>query len=82
MGRKLVADLVVYAVVGAGTRLQSVPHLPYEPGQSFSSTSSGFVGGNPWLIRDLRFVLWQVSYGAEQRRGRALYTRGWLFEKH
>jgi hypothetical protein len=27
MGRKLGADLVTYVVVGAGTRLQSVPHL-------------------------------------------------------
>jgi hypothetical protein len=46
MGRKLGADLVIYAVVGVGTRLESVPHLSYEPGQSFSSTSSGNVGGN------------------------------------
>ena len=45
MGRKLGADLVVYAVVGAGTKLQSVPHLTYEPGQSFSATSSGVLGG-------------------------------------
>ena len=45
MGRKLGADLVVYVVVGVGTRLQSVPNLTYEPGQSFSSTSSGVWGG-------------------------------------
>jgi hypothetical protein len=45
MGRKLGADLVVYAVVPAGTRLQSVPHITYEPGQSYSGTTSGFVGG-------------------------------------
>jgi hypothetical protein len=45
MGRKLGADLVLYAVVGVGTRLQSVPHVTYEPGESFSSTSSGIVGG-------------------------------------
>jgi hypothetical protein len=31
MGRKLGADLVLYAVVGVGTRLQSVPHTTYEP---------------------------------------------------
>jgi hypothetical protein len=46
MGRKLGADLVLYAVVGVGTRLQGVPHLTYEPGQSFSSTTSGFLGGS------------------------------------
>ena len=45
MGRKLGADLVLYAVLGVGTRLQSVPHLTYEPGQSFTGTASGFVGG-------------------------------------
>jgi hypothetical protein len=46
MGRKVGADLVLYVVLGVGTRLQSVPHLTYEPGQSFSGTASGFVGGN------------------------------------
>jgi hypothetical protein len=45
MGRKLGADLVLYAVVGVGTRLESVPHLTYEPGQSLSGTASRFVGG-------------------------------------
>ena len=45
MGRKLGADLVLYAVVSVGTRLESVPHLAYEPGQFFSGTASGFVGG-------------------------------------
>jgi hypothetical protein len=45
MGRKLGADLVVYAVVPAGTRLQSVPHVTYEPGQSYGGTASGVVGG-------------------------------------
>ena len=45
MGRKLGADLVVYAVVPVGTRLQSVPHLTYEPGQSYQGTTSGVVGG-------------------------------------
>ena len=46
MGRKLGADLVLYTVIGVGTRLESVPHLTYEPGQSFSGTASGFVDGN------------------------------------
>ena len=46
MGRKLGADLVLYAVIPAGTRLQSVPHITYEPGQSYQGTTSGFVGGN------------------------------------
>jgi hypothetical protein len=45
MGRKMGADLVLYAVIPAGTRLQSVPHLTYEPGQSYQGTTSGFVGG-------------------------------------
>jgi len=45
MGRKLGADLVLYAVIPAGTRLQSVPHITYEPGQSYSGTTSGVVGG-------------------------------------
>jgi hypothetical protein len=45
MGRKLGADLVVYAVVPAGTRLQSVPHVTYEPGQSYRGSTSGVVGG-------------------------------------
>ena len=45
MGRKLGADLVLYAMIGAGTRLESVPHLTYEPGQSYSGTTSGFFGG-------------------------------------
>lgn len=44
MGRKLGADLVLYVVVPAGTRLQSVPHITYEPGQSYSGTTSGIVG--------------------------------------
>lgn len=45
MGRKLGADLVIYAMAPAGTRLQSVPHITYEPGQSYSGTTSGVVGG-------------------------------------
>lgn len=45
MGRKLGADLVIYIMEPAGTRLQSVPHLTYEPGQSYSGTTSGVVGG-------------------------------------
>jgi hypothetical protein len=45
MGRKLGADLVLYAVIPAGTRLQSVPHITYEPGQSYQGTTSGVVGG-------------------------------------
>jgi hypothetical protein len=45
MGRKLGADLVAYGIIGVGTRLQSVPHLTYQPGQSFSGTTSGIVGG-------------------------------------
>lgn len=45
MGRKLGADLVGYAIIGVGTRLESVPHVVYEPGQSFSGRASGFVGG-------------------------------------
>jgi hypothetical protein len=45
MGRKLGADLVGYAVIGVGTRLESVPHVQYEPGQSFTGRASGFVGG-------------------------------------
>jgi hypothetical protein len=32
-------------MIGAGTRLESVPHLTYEPGQSYSGTTSGFFGG-------------------------------------
>ena len=46
MGRKLGADLVLYVVVPAGTRLQTVPHITYEPGQTYSETTSGLVGGN------------------------------------
>jgi hypothetical protein len=45
MGRKLGAGLVIYAMVGVGTRLQSVPHVSYEPGQSFSANTSGVFGG-------------------------------------
>jgi hypothetical protein len=45
MGRKLGADLVAYAVIGVGTRLESMPHVQYEPGQSFTGSASGFVGG-------------------------------------
>lgn len=45
MGRKLGADVVLYFVVPVGTRLQSVPHITYEPGQTYSGTTSGFVGG-------------------------------------
>src|SRR5262245_28020040 len=45
MGRKLGADLVAYAVIGVGTRLESVPHVQYEPGESFTGSASGFVGG-------------------------------------
>jgi len=45
MGRKLGADLVLYVVVPVGTRLQSVPHITYEPGQTYSGTTSGVVGG-------------------------------------
>jgi hypothetical protein len=45
MGRKLGGDLVIYITEPAGTRLQSVPHLTYEPGQSYSGTTSGVVGG-------------------------------------
>jgi hypothetical protein len=45
MGRKLGADLVLYPVIPVGTRLQSVPHITYEPGQSCSGTTSGVVGG-------------------------------------
>jgi hypothetical protein len=40
MGRKLGADLVAYPAIGVETRLESVPHLTYEPGQSFSSTQN------------------------------------------
>jgi hypothetical protein len=65
MGRKLGADLVLYAVVEAGTRLQSVPHLSYEPGQSFSSTSSGNVGGNYGSI---------TTYGSSSGRFRTERT--------
>jgi hypothetical protein len=45
MGRKRGADLVLYVVVPAGTRLQAVPHITYEPGQSYSGTTSGVIGG-------------------------------------
>jgi hypothetical protein len=45
MGRKLGADLVLYVVVPAGTKLQSVLHITYQPGQTYSGTTSGFVGG-------------------------------------
>jgi hypothetical protein len=45
MGRKLGADLVLYIVVPAGTRLQSVPHVTYEPGQTYTGTTTGVVGG-------------------------------------
>src|ERR1700692_4909138 len=45
MGRKLGADLVLYAVIPVGTRLQSVPHITYEPGESYSGTTSGVIGG-------------------------------------
>jgi hypothetical protein len=45
MGRKLGAELVIYGMIGVGTRLQSAPRVTYEPGQSFSGTTSGFVGG-------------------------------------
>jgi hypothetical protein len=45
MGRKLGADLVLYAVVPVGTRLQSVPHTTYQPGQTYSGTTSGVIGG-------------------------------------
>src|ERR1700693_5668521 len=45
MGRKLGADLVLYVVVPVGTRLQSVPHITYEPGQTYTGTTTGVVGG-------------------------------------
>jgi hypothetical protein len=41
MGRKLGADLVVYAVIPAGTRLQSVPHVTYQPGQCYRGATYG-----------------------------------------
>jgi hypothetical protein len=43
--RKLGANLVVYAVIPAGTRLQSVPYVTYEPGQSYRGATSGVIGG-------------------------------------
>ena len=45
MGRKMGADLVLYVVVPTGTRLQSVPHITYEPGQTYTRTTTGVVGG-------------------------------------
>lgn len=61
MGRKLGADLVLYAVIPVGTRLQSVPHIAYEPGQSYSGTTSGVVGGvlghsKPMDLRRVAFI--------------------------
>jgi hypothetical protein len=44
-GPKTRADLVIYVMAPAGTRLQSVPHIIYEPGQTYGGTTSGFVGG-------------------------------------
>lgn len=44
MGRKLGADLVVYQLFPLGTRLMTVPHITYEPGESFTATTSGYVG--------------------------------------
>ena len=68
MGRKLGADLVVYVVVGVGTRLQSVPNLTYEPGQSFRATSSGFVGDNYGSV---------TTYGSSQGR----FSTEWTTEE-
>jgi hypothetical protein len=44
MGRSLGADLVIYFMVGVGSRLGSVPHLTYEPGQSFSGMATSPYG--------------------------------------
>ena len=44
MGRKVGADLVVYQMAYLGTRLMGVPHVSYEPGQSFTTTTSLYVG--------------------------------------
>lgn len=43
-GQKLGADLVAYWMRPLGTQLMSVPHMIFEPGQSFTTETSGYVG--------------------------------------
>ena len=63
MRRELGADLVTYAVVPVGSSLHSVAHLTYEPGQSFTGSASGFVGGNrtEQVARYAHFVRYLVT---------------------
>jgi hypothetical protein len=44
MGRKLGADLVIYIMEPAGTQVQTVPHINYEPGETYTGTTTGVVG--------------------------------------
>ena len=73
-GRKLGADLVLYAVIPVGTRLQSVPHITYEPGESYSGTTSGVIGGGFRVIPNLRLFTGQLPHAIHDRRDWTLHA--------
>jgi hypothetical protein len=74
MGRKLGANLVLYVVVPVGTRLQSVPHITYEPGQTYSGTTSGFVGGAYGSFSYLPLFTGKLAHAIHDRGGWEIYS--------
>jgi hypothetical protein len=67
MGRKMGADLVLYIVVPAGTRLQSVPHITYEPGQTYTGTTTCVVGGTFGSFQNLWLLVWKFEHAIHDR---------------